>query len=119
LILKKLERGGLIVFDELDNSLHPRLAQFLVKLFHHPVANRSNAQIVCASHEVLLLDKDIFRKDQIWITEKDKYGASEMSRISDFEGVREDTSLVKWYMAGKFGGTPNIKELEFIFDDHA
>jgi AAA15 family ATPase/GTPase len=119
LILKKLEYGGLIVFDELDNSLHPRLAQFLVKLFSHPVANRINAQIVCASHEVLLLDKDIFRKDQVWITEKDKYGASEINRISDFEGVREDTPLVKWYMAGKFGGTPNIKEMAFIFDDHA
>lgn len=116
LILKKLEKGGLIVFDELDNSLHPKLARFLIKLFNHPNTNRHNAQIICASHEVLLLDKELFRKDQIWITDKNKYGASEMTRVSDFEGVREDIPFDKWYMAGKFGGQPSIKELEFIFD---
>lgn len=116
LILKKLEQGGLIVFDELDNSLHPKLARFLIKLFNHPNTNPHNAQIICASHEVLLLDKELFRKDQIWITDKNKYGVSEMTRVSDFEGVREDVPFDKWYMAGKFGGQPTIKELEFIFD---
>ncbi len=119
LMLQKLEQGGLIVFDELDNSLHPQLLQFLIKLFNNPIVNRHNAQIICASHEALLLDKEIFRKDQIWVSQKDKYGASKMSRISDFDGVREDTPLLKWYLAGKFGGTPNIKELEFIFAEHA
>lgn len=116
LILKKLEQGGLIVFDELDNSLHPKLARFLIKLFNHPPTNQQNAQIICASHEVLLLDKELFRKDQIWITDKNKYGVSEMTRVSDFEGVREDIPFDKWYMAGKFGGQPTIKELEFMLD---
>lgn len=116
LILEKLDRGGLIVFDELDNSLHPKLVRFLIRLFNHPNTNPHNAQIICASHEVSLLDKELFRKDQIWITEKNKYGVSEMTRVSDFEGVREDVPFDKWYMAGKFGGQPSIKELEFIFD---
>jgi hypothetical protein len=117
LILKKMLTGGVVIFDELDNSLHPQLVRFLIKMFIHPVSNQQNAQLICATHEVMLLDKSLFRKDQIWITDKNKYGISEMTRISDFEGVREETSLEKWYLAGKFGGQPKIREIEFMFDN--
>ena len=64
-ILKKLETGGIMFIDELDNSLHPKLTKFLVKLFSNPISNPKNAQLVCATHEVTLLDKDMFRMDQI------------------------------------------------------
>jgi len=117
LILKKLKTGGVIVFDELDNSLHPQLVQFLMRMFNHPVSNSLNAQFICATHEVMLLDKNLLRKDQIWIVDKNKYGVSEMNRVSNFEGVREETPLEKWYMAGKFGGQPRIKETEFLFEN--
>ena len=117
IILKRLERGGVLFFDELDNSLHPKLSKFLVRLFNNPVSNPRNAQLVVATHEVTLLDKEVFRKDQIWFCEKDKFGSTEIFSAKDFEGVRDDTPFDKWYMNGKFGGQPKIKELEFIFSN--
>lgn len=115
LILLSLEKGGIIFYDELDNSLHPKLTKFLIRLFQNPITNKSNAQIIFASHEVTLLDKEIFRRDQIWFTEKSKYGETSLYSAKDIEGVREDTAFDKWYLSGKFGGEPRIKEVEFIF----
>ena len=115
LVLEILERGGVFLIDEIDTSLHPKLAKFLVLLFKHPISNPKNAQLIFTTHETTFLDKDIFRKDQIWFTEKNKFGASEMFSVQDFENVREDTPFEKWYLAGKFGGIPEIKEIEFIF----
>lgn len=115
LILRKLDRGGAIFIDELENSLHPKLCKFLVKLFHHPKSNPKNAQLVLATHETTLLDRHLLRKDQIWIIEKDKQGASELFSVSDFDKVPENAAFEQWYMNGKFGGQPNIQEIEFIF----
>ena len=115
IILKRLEKGGVLFFDELDNSLHPKLSKFLVRLFNNTVSNPKNSQLVVATHEVTLLDKDVFRKDQIWFSEKDKYGVTTLFSAKDFEGVRDETPFDRWYMNGKFGGQPNIKEIEFIF----
>ncbi|NJN34302.1 MAG: ATP-binding protein [Saprospiraceae bacterium] len=115
LILKKLEKGGLVVFDELDNSLHPKISRFFIQLFHNPDINKGNAQIVFSTHEPLLMDKDMFRSDQIWFTEKNKFGESELYSAQDFDGVREDIPFDKWYMAGKFGALPNIQESLFSF----
>jgi hypothetical protein len=114
-ILKVLDKGGIIFFDELDNSLHPKLSKFLVRLFQHPSSNPKHAQLVFATHEVTFLDKDVFRRDQIWFAEKSSAGATELFSISDIEGVREDVPFDKWYMNGKFGGQPKIKEIDFIF----
>jgi AAA15 family ATPase/GTPase len=115
-ILKVLDKGGVFIFDELDSSLHPQLSSFLVRLFHNTITNGKNAQIIFTTHEVLLLDKNTFRKDQIWFTEKDKTGATELFCANDFEGVRDDMPFDKWYLAGKFGGTPHIAESKFLLD---
>lgn len=119
IILEVLDEGGTLFFDELDNSLHPNLCKFLIRLFNNPVMNPKGAQLVFATHEVTLLDKTIFRKDQIWFTQKDKFGATILYSTKDLEGVREDTNFETHYRAGKFGGRPKIKELQFIFADNA
>ena len=75
------------------------------------------SQLIFTTHETTFLDKDIFRKDQIWFVEKNEYGESELFSVQDFDGVREDTPFEKWYLAGKFGGVPNIREIEFIFSE--
>jgi len=64
-----------------------------------------------------LLDKELFRKDQIWITEKNKFGETELFSVADFDRVPDDIPFEQWYMKGKFGGLPNIKEIQFIFGD--
>lgn len=115
-ILQVLDNGGIIVFDELDNSLHPKLCKFLIRLFNSKISNPKNAQLIFATHEVTLLDKDVFRKDQIWFAQKDKYGASEIFCANEFEGIRDNTNFELWYRTGKFGGIPKIKEIEFIYE---
>jgi len=115
LILLVLENGGIIIVDELDNSLHFELCKLLIKLFHFPASNPKNAQIIFATHETTLLDWELFRKDQIYFTEKDKYGETDLFSAQDFEGIKDDAPFKEWYLQGKFGGKPNIKEMEFIF----
>jgi len=111
------EEPALIFLDEFDNSLHPDLAKFLVELFHNPKVNKNNSQLVFATHETTLLDKKIFRKDQIWFGDKNKYGITEFYSVKDFndlKSVRSDIPFDKWYRTGKFGAVPNIKKFEFI-----
>lgn len=117
LILFILNKGDILVIDEIDNSLHPKLCKFLIKLFHHPLTNPRNAQLIFASHETTLLDKELLRKDQIWFTEKNKYGETQLFSVQDFDKVKGDEPFDLWYMQGKFGGQPNIKEVEFIYGD--
>lgn len=117
LMLLILNRGHILVIDEIDNSLHPKLCKFLIKLFHHPLTNPRNAQLIFASHETTLLDRELLRKDQIWFTEKNKYGETQLFSAQDFEKVKGDEPFDLWYMQGKFGGQPNIKEVEFIYGD--
>ncbi len=116
-LLRALEKGRLIVFDELDSSLHPYISRFLVKLFFNPMSNPNNAQLIFTTHEPSILDKDLLRADQIWFAEKTPQGATEFFSAQDFEGVREDMPFDKWYMEGKFGAVPHISEIEYIFGD--
>jgi AAA15 family ATPase/GTPase len=118
LISLSLPHGRPIWIDEIDNSLHPYLSRFLISLFNHPKSNPNNSQLIFATHETTLLDRDNFRKDQIWLTSKDKFGSSKLYSVYDLdvEGLRDDIPFDKWYMSGKFGGLPKIKELDFIFD---
>jgi len=115
LILKQFETGGLIWFDEFNNSLHPKLCRFLIRLFHNPKSNPKNTQLILATHETSLLDNSLFRKDQIWFTEKTATGQTELFSASDFEGIQDNASFQKWYMAGKFEAQPKLKEIEFIY----
>ena len=119
LILEAFERPlpTVIFLDEFDNSLHPDLAKFLIELFHNPKVNLNNSQLIFATHETTLLDKKIFRKDQIWFGEKNKLGETEFFSVKDFKdlnNLRSDIPFDKWYKAGKFGAVPNIRKFEFI-----
>ena len=115
MMLLRLEEGGVMIVDELNSSLHPDLCAFLVGLFHNPDSNPKNAQLLFATHEVQILADDRFRKDQFWLTKKNKFGTTELYSAQDFKEVRDTTPLYKWYINGKFHGKPRIKETEFIY----
>ncbi|MEI6411272.1 MAG: ATP-binding protein, partial [Bacteroidota bacterium] len=106
LIYEKLQNGGLVVIDELDSSLHPKLTRYLVQLFSNPEINTKNAQLIFTTHQPLLMEKEMFRSDQIWFTDKNDFGETELYSAQHFDGVREDIPFDKWYMAGKFGALP-------------
>ncbi|MBE8723530.1 AAA family ATPase [Flavobacterium hungaricum] len=105
LIVKTINQGGVIFFDELDSSFHPLVTKLLVNFFQE--SNLSNAQLIFTTHETYLLNKE-FRSDQIWFTQKKENGQTELFSAQDFDGVREDIPFEKWYLGGKFGAIPYI-----------
>lgn len=107
----------IVFLDEFNNSLHPELTKFLIELYHNPKVNKNNSQLIIAVHDTSLMDNKIFRKDQIWFTNKNKYGASDLYSLDDFKGeenLRSDIPYEKWYRSGKFSALPKIRKFEFI-----
>lgn len=97
-----------LFIDELNIKLHPLLLKFFIDLFYN---KKSEAQLIYTTHDTILMDKKFFRRDQIWFVQKDEFGYSELTALSDFK-VRSDASFEKDYLAGVYGGIPLIKEFE-------
>ena len=104
-LLDLLERGRLLIVDELDSSLHPLLVQRIVDLFQSPETNPKGAQLVFTTHDVSLLDSQKMRRDQVWFTEKDNDQVSHLFPLLDFS-PRKGEALEKNYLGGRYGGIP-------------
>jgi AAA15 family ATPase/GTPase len=114
--LDALANGGILVIDELDARLHPQMTCFLIRQFNSRVTNPKNAQLIFATHDTSLLRNDIFRRDQVWFTEKNRYGATDLYSLAEYR-VRNDASYGKDYIAGKFGAIPYLGSLEDLVSD--
>ncbi len=117
-ITHTLEEGSILVVDELEARLHPKLTQAIVDLFHSPV-NHKNAQLIFAAHDVTLLDPERFRRDQIWFTEKNKQGATDLYSLAEFDpqNVRADTKFSRQYLLGLFGAIPQLAHFQDAAED--
>lgn len=104
-LLMTLTQGGTLIIDELDSRLHPLLVREIVSHFHSLDRNPNHAQLICNTHDVLLLDEEI-RRDQIWFMQKNKLGSSELYSLSEFQGVRKDDPILKKYLLGIYGAVP-------------
>jgi len=116
-ITHTLEQGSILIVDELEARLHPLLTQAVVDLFHSPV-NRKNAQLLFAAHDVTLLDPDRFRRDQLWFTEKDDKGATDLYTLAEFDPqqVRPATKFSRQYLLGLFGAVPKLAHFQEAAD---
>ena len=102
-----LEKGGVLVLDEIENGLHLSLAREIVSLFTDEAINVNHAQLICTSHQPLLLNGD-FRRDQVWITSKDAFGKCTLHRLSDYKTSRAKVNLTNRILEGAFGCNPDI-----------
>jgi uncharacterized protein len=109
--LNVFTNGLVLLFDEIDTSLHPLLTRFLVERFHSNVKNPKNAQLIFNTHNTSLLNQDIFRRDQIWFVEKERDGASKLYPLTDFK-PRNNEVLESWYMRGRYGALPIIEHMD-------
>ncbi len=116
IIVDALEHGKVLVVDEFEKNLHPGITSFLIKLFHNPVTNPKQAQLLFATHDITQLSGEAFRRDQVWFTEKGENGSTQLFRCSDIKGIRLGTPLDKWYASGKLGATHVINELNFLLE---
>ena len=105
----RLEGGGIVVIDEFDAKLHPLLTRAIVSLFLSS-ANQGNAQLIIATHDTHLMDPDLFRRDQIWFTQKDEFGATTLYSLAEFDPnqVRPTSKFNQQYLLGIFGAVPKI-----------
>jgi ABC-type transport system involved in cytochrome c biogenesis ATPase subunit len=116
--LLAFRNGRMRVVDELDCSLHPVLTRKLVQLFQSPEVNKKGTQLIFATHDSTLMDQSLFRRDQIWLVEKDAGQASRLFSLYDFEDTpRKGEALEKRYLAGRYGAVPSLgptfEELDF------
>jgi len=114
-LLTTLDQGGILIIDELDGRLHPLLTRRIIQLFHSNTANPHNAQLIFATHDTNLLTSRLFRRDQIWFTEKDAEQSTKLYSLVEFKlggaKVRNDASFEKDYITGRYGAIPFIGDL--------
>ena len=102
-----LEMGGVLIIDELENGLHLSLAKEIISLFCSEESNPNHAQLICTSHQPLLLDGD-YRRDQVWVATKDPVGKSSLHRLSELQTPRAKVNLTAQILKGAFGCNPQL-----------
>ncbi len=112
-VFDTLIHGKVLIVDELDAKLHPLLTREIVNLFNSKETNPKHAQLLFATHDTNLLSADIFRRDQVWFTEKDEVEQTDLYnlvefRLPDGSKVRNDSNLERNYIRGRYGAIPYI-----------
>ena len=110
--LAALRDGRILLFDEIDASLHPRLSARLLEVFQDLQTNPRGAQLVFTSHDVSLLNE--LNRDEVWLTEKEFGGATRLIALAEFGGelVRKSLNLERAYLQGRFGAIPDVDQGE-------
>lgn len=94
------------VIDELDRSLHPLLTRKLIEAYLACCNARSRRQLLFTTHDVSLMDQHLFRRDEMWVAEKNSEGNSDLFSFSDYKDIRYDKDIRKSYLEGRLGGVP-------------
>ena len=115
-LIEAFRNGQLLVVDELDARLHPLITQAIIELFNSPQSNPHHAQLVFTTQDANLLDRRFLRRDQVWFTEKDRQGATQLYSLAEFR-VRNDASFGRDYIRGKYGAVPYLGDLARIASD--
>ena len=109
-IIEMVTNGGVFIVDEMSARLHPLLTKLIVDIFSS--AQNSKAQLIFTTHDISLLNKEQFRRDEVVFVDKNERGESALYALSDLK-VREDATFSKDYLQGKYGAIPifNYDEL--------
>ncbi|MET9295699.1 ATP-binding protein [Streptomyces sp. NPDC003077] len=111
-LLRALERGGTLLADELDSSLHPLLAAEVIRLFQDRDANSRGAQLIFTTHDATLLGPSVAERpldrDQVWLTLKNSGGETSLYPLTAAKKARKDDNLERRYLHGHYGGVPRF-----------
>lgn len=115
LLFDALKTGGVLIIDELDNSMHPFMAELIIKLFNDTEVNPFGAQLIFSTHNINLMSPDLMRRDQTWFAEKDK-GATRIYSLDAFDKkiVTPTSPFNRWYAEGRLGAVPQIDYLGIV-----
>lgn len=105
-VFSALDQGTLIVIDELNASLHSKVCEMIIALFSSPETNPKGAQLIATTHDTNLLESKHLRRDQVWFTEKDIQGATQLYPLTDIR-TRKGDNMEKAYLQGRYGAVPS------------
>lgn len=117
-LLNALDNGSTVVIDELDSQLHPVLTANIISMFNLAKTNPKNAQLIFTLHDTNVLGAGFLRRDQIWFTQKDRKGESELYSLAEYN-VRSGAPFAKDYLAGKYGAIPLTGTLSDVLTTNA
>lgn len=105
-----LRLGRVLLLDEIDASLHPRLSARLIEIFQDPQTNSRGAQLVFTSHDTSLLNS--LNRDEVWLTERLANATTRLVGLAEFRGerVRKSLNLERAYLQGRFGAVPEVDQ---------
>jgi len=115
-MLLALKEGRLLIVDELDAKLHPKLLKYVVALFKNPALNTKGAQLLFTSHDVATMKNTVFRRDEIWFAAEDDKHVSKIYslydiRSEDHERVKSTAAFDRQYMEGRYGADPYLQNM--------
>jgi AAA15 family ATPase/GTPase len=110
--IRAIKENRLVIVDEFDARFHSLLTKAIIRLFNSD-ASGCTAQLLAATHDTALLDRDLLRRDQIGFVEKDKFGASHLTSLAEYK-IRKEAPYDKNYLEGRFGAIPYIEDFESI-----
>jgi AAA15 family ATPase/GTPase len=114
-LLDTLKNGKILVIDEFDARFHPLISRAIVELFNSNKTNPNNAQLIFITHDTNLLSNKLFRRDQIWFTEKNRYGVTDLYSLAEYK-IRNDASFESDYIKGRYGAIPYIGNLSQLIE---
>ena len=115
-ILMALKEGRLVIVDELDVKLHPKLLRYVIRLFTNPEINKNGAQLLFTSHDMSTMKNSIFRRDEIWFAALDSDNSSEVYSLSELRKENNDpinntAAYDKQYLEGRYGADPYLRNM--------
>jgi AAA15 family ATPase/GTPase len=116
-VVSAINDGRIIIVDELDTKLHPKLLKHIIMLFKNPQINKKNAQLIFTSHDLATMRNDVFRRDEIWFAEKNTQGISMLYSLYDIRNdgnkhIKSTAEFAKQYLEGRYGADPYLEKME-------
>ncbi len=115
-ILYSLLTGSTLVVDELDSKLHPKLLEYIIELYRNSKKNKKGAQLIFTSHDLMTMNSELFRRDEIWFVAKNGNQSSQLYSLVEFKKdngkqPRKDEKYGKQYLEGRYGADPYLKRM--------
>jgi AAA15 family ATPase/GTPase len=114
-IYQSLSTGDLLFVDEFDSQLHSNIVLHLINLFNSAKTNPKNAQLIFNTHNTNLLNENLFRRDQVWFTQKNRYGEAKLFSLAEIK-VRKEENFEEKYLDGQYGGVPFLEDISNLFN---